>query len=89
MVLSKLWQSFLRLRLNKIDSSKCALKKLDKETPPKKNTLIFEGSSDEDSEKEVKEKKFCRYHGTCEYTTDEYATMEALIKQAKQKRNKH
>ena len=42
---------------------------------PRKGKLVSVGDSeDEDSEDEHKYKKFCQYHGTCGYTTDECTT---------------
>ena len=51
--------------------------------------MTFDDSKDEDSEEEHKGKKFYQYHGTCGNTTDEFTTLKALVKQAKQKTGKY
>ena len=51
--------------------------------------MTFNDSEDEDSEEEHKDKKFCQYHGTCGYYTDECTTLKALVKQVSQKKGKH
>ena len=52
----------------------------------KRKAVTFNDSEDKDSDQGHTGKKFCQYHGTCRHTTDQYTTLKALVKQAKQKR---
>ena len=51
--------------------------------------MTFDNSDNEDSDEGHTARKFCQYHGTCGHTTDQCATLKALVKQAKQRKSKH
>ena len=50
--------------------------------------MTFEDSEDKDSDTEQKGKKIFQHHGTCRHITDQCTILNALVKQAKQKRSK-
>ena len=55
----------------------------------KRKGVTFDDYKDEDSEEEHKTKKFCLYHCTRGHTTVECTILKALLKQAKQKKEKY
>ena len=79
---------FFETRIEKLEKSippsvPLRNKKKSKKASKKRKSVTFSDSDDEDSDQGHTGKKFCQYHSTCGYTTDQCNTLEALARQAK------
>ena len=63
-------------------------RKKSKKGSKKRKSVTFDNSEDEDSKDKHTGNKFCQYDGMCSHTTDKCTTLKALVKHAKQKKQK-